>query len=63
MGDYIRNQSMLKITEDMSAQKKYELSKHYGVFIWIECILASIIISLIIELIKKIIKKIRRNVS
>lgn len=63
MGDYIRNQSMLKITEDMSAQKKYELSQDYGVFIWIECILASIIISLIIELIKKIIKKVRRNVS
>lgn len=52
MGDYIRNQSMLKITKDMSSQTKYQLSKHYGVFIWIWCILISILISLIIELIK-----------
>lgn len=53
IGDYIRNQSMLRITEDMSNQTKYELSKHYGVFIWIGCILISILISLIIELVKK----------
>ena len=52
IGDYIRNQSMLKINEDMSSQTKYELSKHYGVFIWIWCILISILISFIIELIK-----------
>lgn len=54
IGDYIQNQSMLRITEDMSSQTKYELSKHYGVFIWICCILISILISLIIELVKKI---------
>lgn len=53
IGDYIQYQSMLKITEDMSSQTKYELSKHYGVFIWICCILISILIPLIIELIKK----------
>lgn len=54
IGDYIKNQSMLRITEDMSSQTKYQLSKHYGVFIWIYCILISILISLIIELVKKI---------
>lgn len=53
VGDYIRYQSMLKITEDMSAQEKYELSNHHGVFIWVYCMLASIFISLIIERIKK----------
>lgn len=54
IGDYIKTQSMLRITEDMSVQMKYQLSKNYGVFIWIWCILIFILISLVIELVKKI---------
>lgn len=44
---------MLKLTKAMSSQTKYELSKHYGVFIWIISIGVSILISSIIELLKK----------
>lgn len=34
IGDWIRSTNMAKITDGMSAEQIYHLSKHYGVFIW-----------------------------
>lgn len=50
LGEYIRIQSMLKITPDMSTEMQYKLKMNYGVFIWISCILISSLISVLLEL-------------
>lgn len=50
LGEYIRMQSMLKITPDMSTHMQYQLSKHYGVFIWIGCIVISGLVFALFEL-------------
>lgn len=52
LGDLLQEQSMRKITEDMDEQVRYGLSKHSGVFIWILCILLSLILTIIIGMIK-----------
>lgn len=44
LGDYLREQNMLKITSQSDNETIYRLSKHYGVLIWIIIIMVSMII-------------------
>lgn len=50
LGDFIKNIRMKKITVETSAEDVYQLSHHYGVFIWI---LFVFIIFLVGELLHK----------
>ncbi len=42
LGEFIRKINMSNITENMDGQTKYQLSKNYGVLIWLICIVLSI---------------------
>ena len=53
LGDYLRAQRMLQITEDMEPEQVYHLGHHSGVELWLLCILISLILGIIIHKIKK----------
>ena len=48
LGDYIQSINMAKITNNTDAENIYRLSKHYGVFIWIFCIILAILIAIMV---------------
>lgn len=43
LGDYIQSINMAKITNNTDAENVYRLSMHYGVFIWIFCIMLAVL--------------------
>lgn len=49
VGEYIMNQNMATITSDMSNELIYQLSYHYGAFIWMGIILFAIILGPILD--------------
>lgn len=57
IGDYIKYKNILKITAQTSVEEEYFLRSHKGFFIWILCIIISILIACLIEIIKKIINR------
>lgn len=53
LGDYIQSINMAKITNNTDAENVYRLSMHYGVFIWIFCIVLAILIAIMIGFINR----------
>lgn len=53
LGDYIQSINMAKITNNTDAENVYRLSTHYGVFIWIFCIMLAILIVIMISFINR----------
>lgn len=53
LGDYIQSINMAKITNNTDAENVYRLSTHYGVFIWIFCIVLAILIAIMIGFINR----------
>ncbi len=53
LGEFIREINMSNITETMDGQTKYQLSKNYGVLIWLICIVLSISLYGLFKFIRK----------
>ncbi len=52
LGDYLRAQNMMKITEQLDNETIYRLSNHDGVLIWIAIIVISMVIFSIVKNLK-----------